>query len=447
MKNFLKRFGLVTALVLIVLTAKVFGDATFSAWWKVVSSNMFGVTGARLVATNAIQTSAMMTNGSLGTGYYLLRVGTNGLAQWTNLNIQSDSSYISIIPDDLSFSFDFNKGDLVDSNDTAIFITTNTIFNYNFITDCTGSITNSPVGYGFEVIIPAGQTSARVVSSAATNDSKILAELVDGTNFTHWRVDRSNGFFDVKIPATLGQDAHFVVTILGTTNFPNSFPPFPPLVPNLLTDILHWYDFEANLDDLIGTAEFGNTGITFTSERVGNGGVFDGAADVAQLAGATLADIGPGAWSWEAWVNLTDLSGTTHATLFWFAPNDANARLDAYVSIADGLLTVRWGTGSGIAQIDSPGPLPLAQWVHVAVTHNGTIGRLYINGTDNATTTAASALALTSGSENFFIGAQPPGNTRFWKGKIDELTFYDRALTPAEIASIFNSGSLGKERP
>jgi hypothetical protein len=48
-------------------------------------------------------------------------------------------------------------------------------------------------------------------------------------------------------------------------------------------------------------------------------------------------------------------------------------------------------------------------------------------------------------AEVFQIGADPPFGNNF-DGTIDELTIYNRALTLAEVQSIFNAGTIGKCR-
>jgi hypothetical protein len=40
-----------------------------------------------------------------------------------------------------------------------------------------------------------------------------------------------------------------------------------------------------------------------------------------------------------------------------------------------------------------------------------------------------------------------PANDLYFAGEIDELTFYHRALTAAEIQAIFRAGAAGKCRP
>jgi hypothetical protein len=93
-------------------------------------------------------------------------------------------------------------------------------------------------------------------------------------------------------------------------------------------------------------------------------------------------------------------------------------------------------------------PLPAAdQWVHVAFTHarDGT-SKLYIDGNE---VPARRSLASASGSpipadaqlmDHMSIGfAWRPGATwsqQGFRGQMDELTLYDRALSTQEIAAL-----------
>jgi hypothetical protein len=88
--------------------------------------------------------------------------------------------------------------------------------------------------------------------------------------------------------------------------------------------------------------------------------------------------------------------------------------------------------------------------VHFAATHDGTTGRLYINGTLAAATNAISYILTpvnSQGSEST-IGAMRrgfgPAGRRFWQGLLDEIGVYNRALDASEILAIFNAGSAGK---
>ena len=65
-------------------------------------------------------------------------------------------------------------------------------------------------------------------------------------------------------------------------------------------------------------------------------------------------------------------------------------------------------------------------------------------------------LRLDDGAEERLAAVKPRGgmvhtrvqtNEQYYQGEMDELSFYHRALTAAEIQSIFRAGSAGKCRP
>ena len=89
-------------------------------------------------------------------------------------------------------------------------------------------------------------------------------------------------------------------------------------------------------------------------------------------------------------------------------------------------------------------PADYDTWVHLTGTYDGTAWRLYKNGIEIAV--SASAVGAVPVNADWVIGATSAGNERFFKGAIDEVRLYDRALTPAEVAEIAGvtaSGPVG----
>ena len=89
-------------------------------------------------------------------------------------------------------------------------------------------------------------------------------------------------------------------------------------------------------------------------------------------------------------------------------------------------------------------PLPLGEWQFVAFTLDDTMLRLYRNGQevaatpcDGLTQIAPSALGI---GVKLGEGLEPEiNNAGFWDGRLDELAVFHRALTPAQILSLFDS--------
>ncbi len=94
--------------------------------------------------------------------------------------------------------------------------------------------------------------------------------------------------------------------------------------------------------------------------------------------------------------------------------------------------------------------VPAGEWTHVAFTmdYSTRIARLLVNGQVLAEGSNQN-LALPESTVQLNIGRRPEGSsdllngTRF-RGSIDELSVYNRALAPAEVAAIYQSAESGK---
>ena len=106
------------------------------------------------------------------------------------------------------------------------------------------------------------------------------------------------------------------------------------------------------------------------------------------------------------------------------------------------------GTGAvGYDNYDSPGVAALGgtSWHHVAVTVNRTKAiHWFVDGVAHGSTTPAHTGSLVN-TAPLIIGANGPDNPGgFFKGWLDEVTIYNRALTAAEVKAIHTAGPSGK---
>lgn len=85
-------------------------------------------------------------------------------------------------------------------------------------------------------------------------------------------------------------------------------------------------------------------------------------------------------------------------------------------------------------------------WVHIAVVYSPGMARTYVNGVLRDTFTYTQA-AL-EGNSVVRIGRHNDdagyGTRRFFKGRIDELSLYGRALSAGDVSAIYGAGSSGK---
>jgi hypothetical protein len=134
----------------------------------------------------------------------------------------------------------------------------------------------------------------------------------------------------------------------------------------------------------------------------------------------------------QAWVYPTALSGW-RSVVMKEAQKGMVFGLYAHENLPHPAMTV------GIDGVDhSAGAttaLPLNRWSHLAATYDGATIRLYVNGVEAGT--AAAAGALPASANPLRIG----GNSvwgEYFKGRIDEVRIYNRALSAAEIAADMN---------
>jgi len=77
-------------------------------------------------------------------------------------------------------------------------------------------------------------------------------------------------------------------------------------------------------------------------------------------------------------------------------------------------------------------------WYHAALTYDGAVIRLYLNGVEENTFNES---GLTSASNNNFnIGQQISGERRY-DGQLDDVRIYERALLAGEVLNIYNTGN------
>jgi hypothetical protein len=80
--------------------------------------------------------------------------------------------------------------------------------------------------------------------------------------------------------------------------------------------------------------------------------------------------------------------------------------------------------------------VPFNQWTHIAITRSGNDYYFYRNGqlVDQVTDTNPDLPAYEG---SWFIGRRESGGS-FYKGLLDEIAIYDRALSPEEILSVYS---------
>ena len=99
------------------------------------------------------------------------------------------------------------------------------------------------------------------------------------------------------------------------------------------------------------------------------------------------------------------------------------------------------GGGAAEQVINATSPLAAGQWTHLAVSLNGNVGRLYVNGVEVGTnpnmTLRPSSLGPTTQN---WIGRSQYGDPNL-NGTVDDFQIYDRALSADEILALGGAGA------
>lgn len=176
-----------------------------------------------------------------------------------------------------------------------------------------------------------------------------------------------------------------------------------------------------------------------------------------QIAGSGALDL-DGASSLMSESPLTN--DTTAFTIsLWVDPSNINQFTGVYVgrdnpgnwgiNLNQTRTDVRFvGSGGGSFGIDSADDSITADggWYHIVQTWEstgtGSTGAVYLNGALVQTTTAARG-DFSLPSLGFFVGDDPNVNGRELEGRVDEIAVFARALSAAEISSVYQTGLAG----
>lgn len=231
---------------------------------------------------------------------------------------------------------------------------------------------------------------------------------------------------------------------------------------SLLTDLVSYYKFDeasgASIDShgpnngTISGATQGGDGL------LGSGYDFDGVNDFVTLANEANFDLENNLpHSLSLWMNITDKSANHHPFQKWLSVT--GGRWKGYgVTIIDVAATTRWfpewfvgaDVEPGVSHriyLDVTNTFTYAAWHHLVCTYDGTqlvSGiKAYVDGVNEAGTglDVGDLAGNTSLHDNAVLMGRQPGGGQPYKGLIDEVGFWKRVLTAAEVTSLYNGGT------
>ena len=187
------------------------------------------------------------------------------------------------------------------------------------------------------------------------------------------------------------------------------------------------------------------SGTTFTQAKVSMGFSFDGTNDSVRVPTTTTLDLGRNtAFTIEFWVKPGRVADS--ALLTWHNGFWAGERTRIWQSGAGHKIYtwLRSTAGQDLELQSQDNVMDALTWRHVAVTFDSVAARarLYIDGMLMHTVTVPAGFVPDT-RDDLYFGSNGARDYPFL-GMLDEISLFNRALTPEEVAMIYASGETGK---
>lgn len=212
----------------------------------------------------------------------------------------------------------------------------------------------------------------------------------------------------------------------------------PPVTPPPTPVLVAAYSFNEG-QGLVATDLSGSNhgtiagGHSWTAGRYGNALSLDGVTGKVTVPDATALDFTTG-FTLEAWVYPTSaLTGwkaiiVKEYVYYLYANNGGTNKMFCGAVI-----------GGQPRGLNSSTPIPIGVWTHLAMTYDGAVFSLYVNGVLASNMSVTGTVATTN--NNLWVGASNYGE--YFPGRLDDIRIYNAALTQAAIVSDMNTALIG----
>lgn len=304
---------------------------------------------------------------------------------------------------------------------------------YN-LSDVYNKISSSTYEYSTHIFSP---------TTAPASTFNTLAEIWDAIS---WKTLTNSGTIDPGFYATTSLEV--VEPNLVAGNIKNGVNIFGVAgncvspISSLLENLIAYYPLDVDVNDYSGLSK--------------NGANHGATPDTGQISGGYYFDGGSNAISVDSFSGLDGAVGATISS--WIKPqlpSDENGRIVTYGSTLFAqqsdcfycthkrslICTVGTAVGGSRTEVTS-NPVSLDNWHHVACIYDGSDMKIYVDNMEQTTTVVSSGTGpLSVGDGTFYIGDHDLSYVRTFKGIIDELSIFDKALSETEINLLFNGGS------
>ncbi|MDX5320363.1 MAG: T9SS type A sorting domain-containing protein, partial [Bacteroidota bacterium] len=210
--------------------------------------------------------------------------------------------------------------------------------------------------------------------------------------------------------------------------------------------LVRHFPFNGNADDATANAKHGTVyGASLTTNRFGDSNsayLFNGSTDRITYDGAGC---GNPAFSFSIWAKINWDSAYMNGVGAYGLMYIGNAAQNDH-GVTTGAGGAQWTIGSyhtdaTLSNVLSGVQPTTGQWHHLVLTRDADSIKLYLNGIQVGSVSPNGKAAGWNGTLEGVIGARPGPNSSYmfhFKGAIDDIRVYDRAINPTEVADLSN---------
>jgi hypothetical protein len=231
------------------------------------------------------------------------------------------------------------------------------------------------------------------------------------------------------------------VTDSGGLYFEKSFTinVLPSYLPS--NGLVGWWPFNGNAKDESGNGNDGVVSVaTLSNDRAGKSNssyYFNGTGNTITVSETPAFE--ENAHSIACWIKSSDLSPNATIRTDILGKDGTNPRQWVLQVEASGEIRNAVFTNNGEYTFNSSSTIVANQWYHIVKIWDGLVSKTFINGVLSGSMSTQGN--MTSASHPIRFGYDPYYSSNTYFGNIDDIGFWNRALTPAEVLSLYQAAN------
>lgn len=239
-----------------------------------------------------------------------------------------------------------------------------------------------------------------------------------------------------------------ITTILMLLVFTSIFSQIPSYVPT--NGLVGYWPFNGNANDSSGNGNNGTiNGATLTSDRFGNINSaydFDGLSNYIEVNSSNSLNV-TNLYTLSTWINVLQWSFLApideHAIISKIENGNWYGGYEIFTGGSTGIIAHSGNIGNSNIYLYNSN-YNTNNWYNVVVTYDGNILKMFINGILVNSQNHTGLLQTSSIPLRFGRRGGAGFYNNWFKGKIDDIGIWNRALTPQEITDLYNATSANE---